>query len=256
MKLTVNTFSITFIGISLISILILIYYLNSINPFPIISNLIEKQKESSKINYLFPSSLLLSNPGSNSDLEIKDSQGDVKPIQIYKTNIIPLNKDYYDILMASVKKVHDKLVFSMDLAGDPNKNEKYETTYVWLLYHVTNPDVNINLTGNTRSNIDQIYTLIIPNFAADSNFNQKGWYLAVFNNTDNSYSLPLVKIMHMSKNKVQVFIDPLLIANLSSFSYITSVMVRVNSTFLNKPPDYLMDSSPNNDEFWQKWFNK
>jgi len=256
MKLTVNTFSIAFAVISLIFIMILTSYLTSINPFSILYNLFEKQKEYSKINSLFSSPLLLSNSASNSNNEIKDPKGDVKPIQIYATNIIPLNKDYYDILLSSIKKVHDKLVFSIDLAGDPNKNEKYETTYIWLLYHINNPKNNINLKGNSRSDIDQIYTLIIPNFAEDSNFKQKGWYMAVFNNTDNSYSLPLVKITNMPKNKVQVFIDPLLIANLSSFNYLTSVMVRVNSTFLNKPPDYLMDSAPNADIFWQKWFNK
>ena len=256
MKLTVNTFSIAFAVISLIFIMILTSYLTSINPFSILYNLFEKQKEYSKINSLFSSPLLLSNSANSSNNDIKDPKGDVKPIQIYTTNIIPLNKDYYDILLSSIKKVHDKLVFSMDLAGDPNKNEKYETTYIWLLYHINNPKDNINLKGNSKSDIDQIYTLIIPNFAEDSNFKQKGWYMAVFNNTDNSYSLPLVKITNMPKNKVQVFIDPLLIANLSSFNYLTSVMVRVNSTFLNKPPDYLMDSAPNADIFWQKWFNK
>jgi hypothetical protein len=256
MKLTVNTFSITFAVISLIFIIILTSYLTSNNPFSIIHNFFEKQKEYSKINSLFSSPLLLSNSANSSNNDIKDPKGDVKPIQIYTTNIIPLNKDYYDILLSSIKKVHDKLVFSMDLAGDPNKNEKYETTYIWLLYHINNPKDNINLKGNSKSDTDQIYTLIIPNFAEDSNFKQKGWYMAVFNNTDNSYSLPLVKITNMPKNKVQVFIDPLLIANLSSFNYLTSVMVRVNSTFLNKPPDYLMDSAPNADIFWQKWFNK
>ena len=256
MKLTVNTFSITFAVISLIFIIILTSYLTSNNPFSIIRNLFEKQKEYSKINSLFSSPLLLSNSATSSNNEIKDSKGDVKPIQIYTTNIIPLDKDYYDILLSTVKKVHDKLVFSMDLAGDPNKNEKYETSYIWLLYHVANSKYNVNLESNSKSDIDQIYTLIIPNFAEDSNFNQKGWYMVVFNNTDNSYSLPLVKITNMPKNKVQVFIDPLLIANLSSFNYLTSVMVRVNSTFLNKPPDYLMDSAPNADSFWQKWFIK
>ena len=124
----------------------------------------------------------------------------MKPIQIYKTNIIPLNKDYYDILLASVKKVHGKLVFSMDLIGDPNKNEKYETTYIWLLYHIANSKDN-TYKGNAKSDIDQIYTLIMPNFAADSNFRQKGWYMAVFNNTDNSYSLPLAKLADMPKDK-------------------------------------------------------
>jgi hypothetical protein len=257
MKLIVNIFSITFTLILLVFILIVISYLTSINLFSMLYNFFEKQKE----NSLFPSNFLTSNSDNNnssssSKIEIKDFKGDVKPIQIYKTNIIPLNKEYYDILLSSVKKIHDKLVFSMDLAGDPNKNEKYETTYIWLLYHVASSKYNVNLESNSKSDIDQIYTLIIPNFAVDSNFNQKGWYMAVFNNTDNSYSLPLVKIKDMPKNKVQVFIDPLLIANLSSFNYLTSVMVRVNSTFLNKPPDYLMDSAPNADSFWQKWFNK
>jgi hypothetical protein len=49
-----------------------------------------------------------------------------KPIQIYRTKIIPEIKDYYDILSASLGRVNDKLIFSMDLAGDPIKNEKSE----------------------------------------------------------------------------------------------------------------------------------
>jgi hypothetical protein len=36
----------------------------------------------------------------------------------------------------------------------------------------------------------------------------------------------------------------------------TCVMVRVNSTFLNKLPDYLMDSVPHNERFWQEWFTR
>jgi hypothetical protein len=31
-------------------------------------------------------------------------------------------------------------------------------------------------------------------------------------------------------------------------------MIRVNDTFLDKGPDYLIDSSPNDDVFWSKWF--
>jgi hypothetical protein len=66
--------------------------------------------------------------------------------------------------------------------------------------------------------------------------------MAVFNNTAGTYTLPLTKISNMPKNKVQVFIDPSLIGTPSSFNYMTCVMVRVNSTFLSKPPDYMMDS--------------
>ena len=80
--------------------------------------------------------------------------------------------------------------------------------------------------------------------------------MAVFNNTEGTYTLPLAKISNMPKNKVQVFIDPNLIGSPPSFNYMTCVMVRVNSTFLNKPPDYLMDSVPHNDRFWQEWFTR
>jgi hypothetical protein len=142
-------------------------------------------------------------------------------------------------------KINNKLTFAMDLAGDPNKNEKYETAYIWLLYYNT-----------SASHIEQIYTLIIPNFAPDSNFSLKGWYMTVFNNTANTYTLPFAKISDMPKDKVQVFIDPSLIGNPTSFKYMTCVMVRVNSTFLNKAPDYLMDSVPHNDRFWQGWFSR
>jgi hypothetical protein len=133
----------------------------------------------------------------------------------------------------------------MDLAGDPNKNQKYETAYIWLLYYNT-----------SASHMEQIYTLIIPNFAPDSNFSLKGWYMTVFNNTANTYTLPFAKISDMPKDKVQVFIDPSLIGNPTSFKYMTCLMVRVNSTFLDKGPDYLMDSVPHNDRFWQGWFNR
>jgi hypothetical protein len=190
-----------------------------------------------------PSSSLFLGPSGGS--EIQGARDDVKPIQIYRTKIIPKIKDYYDILSVSVMKINNKLTFAMDLAGDPNKNEKYETAYFWLLYYKT-----------SASRVEQIYTLIIPNFAPDSNFSLKGWYMTVFNNTANTYTLPFAKISDMPKNKVQVFIDPSLIGNPTSFNYMTCVMVRVNSTFLNKAPDYLMDSVPHNDRFWQGWFSR
>jgi hypothetical protein len=39
--------------------------------------------------------------------------------------------------------------------------------------------------------VDQLYTAIIPNFGSGSNFGniEEGWYLAIFNNTNNSYIL-------------------------------------------------------------------
>jgi hypothetical protein len=74
-----------------------------------------------------PSLLFL---GPNGGCEIKGARGDVKPIQIYRTKIIPEIKGYYDIVSVSVMKINNKLTFAMDLAGDPNKNEKYETAYI------------------------------------------------------------------------------------------------------------------------------
>jgi len=150
-----------------------------------------------------PSSLLLGPTGGN---EIKGVRGDVRPIQIYRSNITPEVKDYYDILSVSVMKINNKLTFTMDLAGDSNKNEKYETAYIWLLYYNASDIDRISTSNN-----EQVYTLIIPNFGLDSDFSLKGWYIAVFNNTADTYTLPIAKISNMPKDKVQVFIDPSLI---------------------------------------------
>ncbi len=175
---------------------------------------------------------------------ISDSKGDAKLVPVYKSQIIPEIKDYHDILAASVNKITDnKLILSLDLAGDPNMNEKYETVYLWVINY-TNPS-----TGKT-----QYYTVIIPNFAEDSNFGIKGWNFAIFDNVAQSYVLPLSKLSSMPKNKVEVAFDPILIGNPASFNYMVSVMIRVNSTYLHKPPDYLVDSAPNNNLFWLKWF--
>ena len=182
--------------------------------------------------------------------KVQDSRGDAKLIPLYKTDIFPKVRDYHDILSAEVNKINDdkSLLLTLDLAGDANKNEKYETVYLWLIKY-----------SNSLKGTDQkTYTVIIPNFAVDSNFkNKHGWYLAIFNNTNNSYTLPLSKISEMPKNKVQVFIDSDFIGNPPSFNYLVSVMIRVNSTFLNKPPDYLVDSAPDNNElFWiRQWFS-
>ena len=183
---------------------------------------------------------------------IKDSIEDVKLISIYNTKILPVVRDYHDIISASVNKIDygTKMIFTMDLAGDANKNEKYETVYLWLIYYTR------NLDGRNHQQ-QQFYTVIIPNFPSSSNFeNKNGWYLAIFNNTDSTYTLPLSKISSMPENKVQVFVDPTFIGNPQSFNYVVSTMIRVNSTYLNKPPDYLVDSAPDGNElFWLKWFS-
>jgi hypothetical protein len=193
--------------------------------------------------------IIFQEPSSN---RIEDSTEDVKLISIYSTRILPIVRDYHDIISASVNKIDDdnKMIFTMDLAGDANKNEKYETVYLWLIYYTS------NLDGRNHQQ-QQFYTVIIPNFPSGSNFeNKNGWYLAIFNNTDSTYTLPLSKISSMPENKVQVFVDPTFIGNPQSFNYVVSTMVRVNSTYLNKPPDYLVDSAPDGNElFWLKWFS-
>jgi hypothetical protein len=248
MQVTILLVIIVITSIS-ISVSILASYIATIMSFLPLRNLPYTEKSNLSTS---PSSLLFSSSSGSS--EIKGKRGDVIPIQIYRSTITPEVKDYYDIISANVMKNSNKLTFTMDLAGDPNKNEKYETAYIWLLYYNAS---SINDRISTSKNNEQIYTLIIPNFATNSDFSLKGWYMAVFNNTANTYTLPLAKISNMPKDKVQVFIDPSLIGNPpSSFNYITCVMVRVNSTFLNRPPDYLMDSVPHNDGFWQEWFNR
>jgi hypothetical protein len=175
---------------------------------------------------------------------VEDTRDDSKLVPLYRTNIIPEIKDYHDILSANVKKVNGhKLLLSIELAGNANRNEKYETVYIWVIYY-----------RNSISGIDQYYSVIIPNFAIDSKFEAVGWNLAIFNNTGSSYTLPLSKISSMPKNKVEVFIDPNFVGNPSSFNYLVSTMIRVNNTFLDKPPDYLVDSAPDNDLFWLRWF--
>ena len=188
----------------------------------------------------------------NSNSKIKDAKEDTKLVALHNARV-PEIQDYHDILSAEVNKVNDnKILFSMELAGDANTNEKYETVYLWLIYINTIDSIS----APTFDKEFQLYTLIIPNFGADSNFrNKAGWYLAIFNNTNNVYTLPLSKISDMPTNKVQVFIDPIFIGNPSHFNYLVSSMIRVNNTFLGKSPDYLVDFAPDNyTSFWQQWF--
>jgi hypothetical protein len=187
-----------------------------------------------------------------SDNKIEDARGDTNILALQKTNIVPEVRDYHNILSADVNKVNNKIQLTIDLAGDANQNKGYGTVYLWLIYYTAADEASI--VGKE----DLLYAVIIPNFGAGSNFGniKKGWYLAIFNHTDNSYSIPLSRISDMPKNKVQVFFEADFIGNSSSsFNYIVSAMIRVKSTFLDKPPDYLVDSAPDNyNSFWKQWF--
>jgi hypothetical protein len=192
----------------------------------------------------------------SSNSKINDAKDDAKLVALYKTVRVPEIQNYHDILSAEVNKVNDnKILFTMELAGDANTNENYETVYIWLIY-ISIPNDNAADASIVGKEF-QLYTLIIPNFGANSNFgnNKTGWYLAVFNNTNNVYTLPLSKISNMPTNKVQVFIDPIFIGNPSHFNYLVSSMIRVNDTFLDKPPDYFVDFAPDHFiSFWKQWF--
>ncbi len=175
----------------------------------------------------------------------KDAKNDAQLLSLYETTIMPSVQDYRDIISSEVYRIgNDRLLFTIQLEGNPNHNERFETVYVWLLSQ------NDLVSGNKG----QIYTIIIPNFANDSAFDNKGWYLAIFNNTNNQYSLPLSKLKDMPERSVEVSIDPSFLGNTFSFNYSTAVMVRVNDTLVAKAPDYLMDSTPDDNSFWLNWF--
>ena len=169
----------------------------------------------------------------------KDAKNDAQLLSIYETKIKPAVQNYHDIISSEVYSIgNERLLFTIQLDGNPNHNERFVTVYVWLLSQ------NDLVSGN-----GQIYTIIIPNFANDS-FVNKGWYLAVFNNTNNQYSLPLSKLKYMPESSVEVSIDPSFLGNTFSFNYSTAVMVRVNDTLVAKAPDYLMNSAPDNNFFF------
>lgn len=165
---------------------------------------------------------------------IVDQKGDARPDKQYETGIVPEVMGYHDILWAGVSKGytanddHASFLLTVGLAGDPNSNEKYETTYIW---HI--------ITSNS------VYTVILPNFAPDSGFAAKGWYYAIYDNTGQRYIVPMTRIsFDMPKDRVEFPLEASLVGNPQSFNYWVSVHVRVDSKNLDKPPDYLMDYAP------------
>ncbi|UVS69048.1 hypothetical protein NWT39_14220 [Nitrososphaera viennensis] len=167
--------------------------------------------------------------GTDNGSLIVDQRGDARPDKQYKTSTVPAVMGYHDILWAGVRKIDNSGAFLLTagLAGDPNMNEKYETTYVWHIITSTH-----------------VYTAILPNFAPDSNFAAKGWYFAVYNNTREKYIVPMTRISDMPKDRVEFPLEASLIGNPQSFHYWVSVHVRVDAQNLDKPPDYLMDYAP------------
>ena len=236
--------------INILHVLIIISFISMLYPFPI--NAIFS------INGDF--TIKLFQEHEKSDSTIIDLKGDTKLVELDKTTVVPEIHDFHDILSAKISKINDdKLLFTIELAGDANKNEIYEAVYIWLLFQLdigNSFDIGNDHDFSITDKQNKMYTLIIPNFGIDSKFEQDvGWYLAIFNNTNNSYTLPISKISNMPENKVEVFIDPILIGSPLNFNYIVSSLIRVNTTFLDKPPDYLIDVVPDSSEsFWKHWF--
>ncbi len=177
---------------------------------------------------------------NNADSRIEDSQGDVTPVyQQVGTEEIPEVRDYHDILGASVQKRGEVFFFTIELAGNPNDNDMYETQYRW---HI--------ITNSPITNREQQYLIRFQNSAFDdgssSNNNNstamQGWYFTIFDRNVGRFIIPPTSIPDMPENRVEFPIEDFYIANPSSFSYWVDVSVRVNSTF--GQPNYIMDYAP------------
>jgi len=172
------------------------------------------------------------NYNNNADSRIEDARDDVTPVyQQIGTEVIPEVREYHDILGASVQKRGEAFFFTIELAGNPNDNDKYETQYRW---HI--------ITTSPITNREQQYVIRFQNFASDGNSTLEGWYFSVFDRTVGRFIITPTSIPDMPENRVEFPIEDLYIGNPSSFSYWVDVSVRVNSTF--GQPDYIMDYAP------------
>ena len=170
---------------------------------------------------------------NNADSRIEDTKDDVTPVyQQNGTGVIPEVKDYHDILGASVQKRGEAFFFTIELAGNPNDNDKYETQYRW---HI--------ITTSPITDREQQYVIRFQNFGSSgNNSNLAGWYFSVFDRTVGRFIISPTSIPDMPDNRVEFPIEDLYIGNPSSFSYWVDVSVRINGTL--GQPDYIMDYAP------------
>jgi hypothetical protein len=167
----------------------------------------------------------------NADSSIQDAKGDAKAVyQNIGTETIPPVRDYHDILNASVINRGAALIFTINLAGNPNNNEDYETLYRWHII-TTSP-----ITGR-----EQLYTIMFPNFH-HGNSTTDGWYFAVYDETVNTYVRPLTQISNMPDDRIEFPVENTYIGAPSKFVYWVDVSVRANATL--GEPDYIMDYAP------------
>ena len=169
---------------------------------------------------------------NNADSRIEDVKGDVTPVYPQNgTEVVPEVMDHHDILGASVQKRGEAFFFTIELAGNPNDNDRYETQYRW---HI--------ITTSPITNREQQYIIRFQNFASNDNSTLQGWYFSVFDRTVGRFIISPTSIPDMPDNRIEFPIEDLYIGNPSSFSYWVDASVRVNGTF--GQPDYIMDYAP------------
>jgi len=164
----------------------------------------------------------------NAPSSIQDPKGDAEAVYQKSGNeTLPQVRDYHDILGASVEKRGETFIFTINLAGNPNNNQEYESMYRW---HI--------ITNSQVTNREQRYTLMFPNFH-HGNSTTDGWYSAIYDETVDAYVRPLTKIPPMPDDKVSYALENFYIGK---FDYWVDVSVRLNAT--SGEPDYLMDYAP------------
>lgn len=172
---------------------------------------------------------------SGGESKVQDPAGDAEAVlQTSGAPLVPDVRGHHDILAATVRKAGDSFTLTVDLAGDPNVDDKLETNYMWHL-----------VTSGSFAQEERHYIVMIFNFAPGFNHTFQGWYYAVFDSTNDSYVLPQTAIEgQMPDGRVEYSIHESLIGYPSNFRYWVSVYSRVDSSSFDDPPEYLMDHAP------------
>ncbi|GBC74668.1 hypothetical protein HRbin05_00713 [archaeon HR05] len=176
--------------------------------------------------------LILTIPSIPAASSIKDVKGDADALPLFPNKPVPMVRGYHDILNASVKRVDDGLLFSIELADSiEHYRDGYEVVYIWSIEYIT------------ASLQKREYKLVIPYFPEEQGLSVKGWYLAVFNASSNEWLIPMLKVEDMRGNRVDIDLDARVIGEPILFWWSVDVMVNVD-TAVHGQPDYLMDSAP------------
>ncbi|HXG06826.1 MAG TPA: hypothetical protein VNI77_05820 [Nitrososphaera sp.] len=141
-----------------------------------------------------------------------------------------VKRNYHDILGANVVKRGEAFFFTINLAGNPNESQEYETIYRWQI-----------ITTSPVTNRLQQYTIMFPHFAT-GNSTIDGWYFGVYDATVNTFILRPVRIEDMPDNRVEFPVEDLYIGFPSRFSYWVEVLTRTDPSFGS--PRYLVDYAP------------